>query len=215
MMTTGRLSSMGGLAGRPKRATSSAQEQELLAQAKQGSEEAFRALFELHQRHVYLLCLRMTNDPVEAEDLCQDAFLLFFRKMSTFRGESALSTWLHRLVVNVVLMHLRRKSVPLVSLSSTDGRDDNRTKRQYGMTDKRLTYVVDRLNLARAIQKLPQGYRKILVLHDVEGYKHDEIAHLVNRSSGNSKSQLHKARRKLRDLLCPEGPVGRACSGGS
>ncbi len=182
-------------------------EQDLLAQARQGGEEAFTALFELYKRRVYGLCLRMTNDPVEAEDLCQDAFLLFFRKISSFRGESALSTWLHRLVVNVVLMHLRRKSVPQVPLDTAD-RAGDKMKRQYAMIDTRLTYTVDRLALSRAIEKLPQGYRTVFVLHDIEGYKHSEIAQMANRSEGNCKSQLHKARLKLRVFLSAQGNDG-------
>ena len=204
MITNERLTTDANRTVGSKEAADRAIHQALLAQATQGSEEAFKALFELYQRRVYRLCLRMTNDPVEAEDLCQDAFLLFFRKMASFRGESALSTWLHRLVVNVVLMHLRRKSVPQVPLETADGARD-KMKRQYAMIDTRLTSTVDRLTLSRAIEKLPQGYRTVFVLHDIEGYKHSEIAQMANRSEGNCKSQLHKARRKLRTMLSAAG----------
>lgn len=211
MITESSPSGVRDRTGEPKKATDRALERNLLAQATQGSEEAFRALFELHKRRVYRLCLCMIHDPVEAEDLCQDAFLLFFRKISSFRGEAALSTWLHRLAANVVLMHLRRKSIPQVPLGTADEAGD-RTERQYAMTDRRLTYAVDRLSLSRAIEQLPQGYRTVFVLHDIEGYKHNEIAQLVSRSEGNCKSQLYRARRKLRALLCAADAGGSACS---
>jgi RNA polymerase sigma-70 factor (ECF subfamily) len=158
-------------------------------------------LFNAHKRRVYSLCLRMTGDPAEAEDLAQEAFLQLFRKIGTFRGESAFSTWLHRLVVNVVLMHLRRKGLQQVSLDDIDNHQEEPVKREYGDEDRRLMGSVDRISLERAIAQLPPGYRAVFVLHDVEGYEHNEIAQIMNYSIGNSKSQLHKARLKLRDWL--------------
>ena len=143
----------------------------------------------------------MTGDTAEAEDLSQEAFLQLFRKIATFRGESAFSTWLHRLVVNVVLMHLRKKGLQQISLDEVDTSQDDPVKREYGDDDKRLLHSIDRLTLSRAIDALPPGYRAVLVLHDVEGYEHNEIAQILNCSVGNSKSQLHKARLKLRDAL--------------
>ncbi len=143
----------------------------------------------------------MTGDTAEAEDLAQEAFLQLFRKIGTFRGESAFSTWLHRLVVNVVLMHLRKKGLQQVSLDEPDGSQDEPVKREYGDDDKRLLHSIDRITLSRAIEGLPPGYRAVLVLHDVEGYEHNEIAQILDCSVGNSKSQLHKARLKLRELL--------------
>jgi len=183
---------------RTSRAASDAQ---LVARAQQGDEQAFAALFDLHKRRVYSLCLRMTGDTAEAEDLSQEAFLQLFRKIATFRGESAFSTWLHRLVVNVVLMHLRKKGLQQISLDEVDTSQDDPVKREYGDDDKRLLHSIDRLTLSRAIDALPPGYRAVLVLHDVEGYEHNEIAQILNCSVGNSKSQLHKARLKLRDAL--------------
>jgi RNA polymerase sigma-70 factor (ECF subfamily) len=179
-------------------------ETQLIARAQQGDEAAFEALFNTHKRRVYSLCLRMTGDTAEAEDLAQEAFLQLFRKISTFRGESAFTTWLHRLVVNVVLMHLRKKGLQQVSLDEPDGSKEEPVKRDYGEDDHRLLGSVDRLRLARAIESLPHGYRSVFILHDVEGYEHNEIAQIMSCSIGNSKSQLHKARLKLRELLREE-----------
>jgi RNA polymerase sigma-70 factor (ECF subfamily) len=176
-------------------------ESELIARAQQGDEGAFEDLFQLHKRRVFSLCLRMTGDTAEAEDLAQEAFLQLFRKIGTFRGESAFSTWLHRLVVNVVLMRLRKKGIQKVSLDETDSSQEEPVKREYGDDDRWLLGSIDRITLANAIQQLPQGYKTIFVLHDVEGYEHNEIAQIMNCSVGNSKSQLHKARLKLRELL--------------
>ena len=146
----------------------------------------------------------MTVNTAEAEDLAQEAFLQLFRKISTFRGESAFSTWLHRLVVNVVLMHLRKKGLQQVSLDELDASQDEPVKRDFGDEDRRLMKSVDRLGLERAIAKLPGGYRTVFILHDIEGYEHNEIAEIMNCSVGNSKSQLHKARLKLREGLREE-----------
>jgi len=155
----------------------------------------------MHERRVYSLCLRMTGNTAEAEDLAQEAFLQLFRKISTFRGESAFSTWLHRLAVNVVLMHLRKKGLQQISLDEVDSSQDEPIKRDYGDNDRRLMGSIDRIGLSRAIQELPPGYRTVFVLHDIEGYEHNEIAEIMKCSVGNSKSQLHKARMKLRDWL--------------
>jgi len=144
----------------------------------------------------------MTANTAEAEDLAQEAFLQLFRKIGTFRGESAFSTWLHRLSVNVVLMHLRKKSLPVVSLEeTTQNTEEDSPKRDFGAEDLSLAGSIDRLQLQKAVESLPPGYRTIFVLHDVEGYEHNEIAGIVGCSIGNSKSQLHKARMKLRDIL--------------
>jgi RNA polymerase sigma-70 factor, ECF subfamily len=177
-------------------------EAEAIERAKQGDAEAFQALYDRHKRRVYSLCLRMTANTAEAEDLTQEAFLQLYRKIATFRGESAFSTWLHRLSVNVVLMHLRRKSLPVVSLEeTTQGGEDDSPKKDFGAEDLSLAGSIDRMQLQKAVDDLPPGYRMIFVLHDVEGYEHNEIAEMVGCSIGNSKSQLHKARMKLRDLL--------------
>ena len=180
-------------------ASAAATETQLIARAQRGDEEAFAALFEAHKRRVYSLCLRMLGNPTEAEDLTQEAFLQLFRKIATFRGESAFSTWLHRLAVNVVLMHLRKKGLNQISLDETENSQGEPIKRDYGDDDRRLVGSIDRIGLNRAISELPPGYRTVFILHDVEGYEHNEIAEIMNCSIGNSKSQLHKARLKLRE----------------
>jgi len=178
-------------------------EAEAIEKAKQGDADAFEALYDRHKRRVYSLCLRMTANTAEAEDLTQEAFLQLYRKIATFRGESAFSTWLHRLSVNVVLMHLRKKGLPVVSLEETTqgGAEEDTPKKDFGAEDVALAGSIDRLRLQKAVDSLPPGYRTIFVLHDVQGYEHNEIADMVGCSIGNSKSQLHKARMKLRDLL--------------
>jgi RNA polymerase sigma-70 factor, ECF subfamily len=185
-----------------QRAGEEPSEAEAIERAKQGDGAAFQELYERHKRRVYSLCLRMTANTAEAEDLTQEAFLQLYRKIATFRGESAFSTWLHRLSVNVVLMHLRKKGLPVVSLEeTTQGTEEDSPKKDFGADDIALAGSIDRLQLQKAVDSLPPGYRTIFVLHDVEGYEHNEIAGLVGCSIGNSKSQLHKARMKLRDLL--------------
>jgi len=145
----------------------------------------------------------MTDNAAEAEDLTQDAFLQVFRKLSSFRGDSAFSTWLHRVAVNTVLMHFRRKSPCRISLDdNNDHYDDGRpVAREYEIRDYRLEGSVNRIALARAISGLSEGYRTVFLLHDVEGYEHHEIADLLGCSAGTSKSQLHKARMRIRDFL--------------
>ena len=184
-----------------KRQANGLTEADAIERAKQGDAEAFEFLYGLHKRRVYSLCLRMTSNAAEAEDLTQEAFLQLFRKIGTFRGESAFSTWLHRMAVNVVLMQLRKKSLPVVPLDDTLETEEEAPRKELGAPDIRLAGAVDRLHLQRAIDHLPPGYRTIFVLHDVEGFEHNEIADLVGCSIGNSKSQLHKARLKLRDFL--------------
>jgi len=177
-------------------------EAEAIDKAKGGDAYSFEILYSMHKRRVYSLCLRMTGNTAEAEDLTQEAFLQLYRKIATFRGESAFSTWLHRLSVNVVLMHLRKKGLPEVSLEETlEPQQEDGPKRDIGARDNVLAGSIDRVNLERAIESLPPGYRIIFVLHDVEGYEHNEIAEMMGCSIGNSKSQLHKARMKLRDIL--------------
>ena len=176
-------------------------EAQAIERAKQGDAEAFEFLYNLHKRRVYSLCLRMTANTAQAEDLTQEAFLQLFRKIGTFRGESAFSTWLHRMAVNVVLMQLRKKSLPVVPLDDPLETEEDAPKKELGGLDPVLAGSIDRMQLNRVIEALPPGYQRIFVLHDVEGYEHNEIAQMVGCSVGNSKSQLHKARMKLRELL--------------
>jgi RNA polymerase sigma-70 factor, ECF subfamily len=175
---------------------------ELVMRAQEGEEQAFETLFNLNKQRVYSLCLRMTGNTADAEELTQDAFLQVFRKIQTFRGESAFSTWLHRLAVNTVLMRLRKKKVTELPLDDdTRGEEFDEPRKEIGIHDLRLAGSLDRLNLKRALAHLPAGYRRAFLLHDVEGYEHNEIAALLGCSIGNSKSQLHKARVRLRRFL--------------
>jgi RNA polymerase sigma-70 factor (ECF subfamily) len=145
----------------------------------------------------------MLHNPTDAEDVTQDAFLQLFRKIHSFRGESSFSTWLHRLTANIVLMRFRKKNHPQISLEATSERDEEngRPPMEFGAPDLRLSGLIDRVNLQRAIDQLPPGYKEMFILHDVEGYQHNEIAQIMGCSTGNSKSQLHKARMRLRRLL--------------
>jgi RNA polymerase sigma-70 factor, ECF subfamily len=177
-------------------------EAEAIAAAQAGDPKAFEILYQLHKRRVYSLCLRMLGNVAAAEDLTQDAFFQLYRKIGTFRGDSAFSTWLHRLSVNVVLMHLRKKGLPQISLEEAlEPTQDDGPRKDFGGRDLQLSGSIDRVTLERAVENLPPGYRLVFVLHDVEGYEHNEIADMLSCSIGNSKSQLHKARMKLRDLL--------------
>jgi RNA polymerase sigma-70 factor (ECF subfamily) len=177
-------------------------ESEAIRQAKDGVSAAFDYLYQAHCRRVYNLCLRMIKNPAEAEDLTQQAFLQLFRKIGTFRGESGFSTWLHRVTVNVVLMHLRRKKPTELLAEDLERHTSNgEISREHGSSDKSMFGAIERLNLMRAIRKLPAGYKQIFLMHDVIGYEHSEIAGLLGCSTGCSKSQLHKARQRLRRLL--------------
>ncbi len=170
---------------------------ELAAQLAAGDVAAFEQLYELHRRRVYSLCLRMVGNVTEAEDLTQEVFLQVFRKVGTFRGEAAFTTWLHRLVVNQVLMHWRKRGVR--SEEVIEEGDVGSIARPHPLP------LLDRIALEQAIQRLPPGYRLVFLLHDVEGYEHEEIAAILGCNVGTSKSQLHKARLKLRRLLQGEG----------
>ncbi len=189
---------------RPRRSiTSGIDDRQLAAAAAEGNAEAFEILYHRHEKRIYNLCLRMVRNPAEAEDLMQDTFMQFFRKVNTFRGEAALGTWLHRLAVNTVLMHIRKRHLRTEPLEELETNQDGEYEfvRQFGQQDNALTSAGERLDLLSAIEELPPGYRLIFLLHDVEGYEHCEIAEILGCSVGNSKSQLHKARIKLRRLL--------------
>ncbi len=181
---------------------------ELVRLAQQGDADAFAALFNAHKAKIYSLCLRMTSNTAEAEDLAQDAFLQAFRKLSSFRGDSTLSTWLHRVAVNTVLMHFRKKGRRDISIDEPVNTEANAPKREHGRVDEGLAATIDRIALARAMKELPAGYRSILLLHEVKGYEHHEIARLRSCSVGNSKSQLHKAKARMRELMGLSGMSG-------
>jgi RNA polymerase sigma-70 factor (ECF subfamily) len=177
-------------------------EGDAITRAQRGDAGAFEYLYKAHCRHVYSVCLRMIRNPAEAEDLTQQAFLQVFRKIGTFRGESGFSTWLHRVTVNIVLMHLRRKKPTEVLFEDLNRPgSDGEAPREYGSSDTSMLGATERLNLTRAIRSLPSGYKRCFLLYDVFGYEHKEIAGLLRCSTGCSKSQLHKARKRLRQIL--------------
>jgi RNA polymerase sigma-70 factor, ECF subfamily len=176
-------------------------EVQLVTRAQRGDERAFEDLFKEHRGWVFSLCRRMTRDPAQAEDLTQEAFLQLFRRIATFRGESSFSTWMHRLVVNVVLMNLRKKKPAGAALEGAPSGREEAPPREYGAEDARLQGVIDRITIIRALERLPEDYRAAILLHDVEGYKHAEIVRLRSHSVGTSKSQLHRARLMLRRFL--------------
>jgi RNA polymerase sigma-70 factor (ECF subfamily) len=188
-----------------------ARDSSAVARAQTGDHQAFTELYSLHKARVYRLCLRMVGNIPLAEDLTQEAFLQLYRKIGTFQGNAAFSTWLHRLTVNVVLMHLRKKGLCLTSLECTMVEiPEGHLARSFGTLDRNLAGSIDRLAIERALETLPPGYRTIFLLHDVEGFEHQEIASQQKCTVGNSKSQLHKARRRLRSVLSPETPAAGA-----
>ena len=162
-----------------------------------GDMDAFEELYSLYYRRVYSLCYRMTRNQSEAEDLTHDIFVHLYKKIEGFRGQSALMTWLHRVTVNQVLMHFRRKAARPREVSC----DTETVEIEALSAVKNVAGAPARVELEKAIAELPPGYRLVLVMHDVEGYEHGEIARAAGISVGTSKSQLHKARRKLRKLL--------------
>jgi RNA polymerase sigma-70 factor (ECF subfamily) len=174
---------------------------DLVAMAQQGDTDAFAALFNNHKAKVFSICLRMTSNSAQAEDLTQDVFLHVFRKLGTFRRDSAFSTWIYRVTVNTVLMHFRKKSLGCLSLDEPVNHPSGTRAREYGDVDDELVGVPDRIAVSRALKELPAGYRTVFVMHEVNGYEHHDIARLLRCSIGTSKSQLHKAKAKLRELL--------------
>jgi RNA polymerase sigma-70 factor, ECF subfamily len=176
-------------------------ERRLIARAINGDQEAFAELYQAHKNNVYSLCLRMTANTAEAEDLTQEAFIQVFRKLGSFRGDSAFSTWVYRVTTNIALMHFRKKSLRQVSLDRPATEEAPKERIDLAQEDGHLNGTVDRIALIRAIGELPEGYRSIFLLHDVEGYGHGEIARRLHCSTGNTKSQLHKARMKIRESL--------------
>jgi RNA polymerase sigma-70 factor (ECF subfamily) len=171
---------------------------DLVNRALAGEPDAFARLFHTHKGRVYAICLRMTNNPADADDLTQEAFVQAFRKLATFRGQSALSTWLHHVAVNTALMHFRRRGAPETSLNEIE---PGLRRREFARHDDRLKHSLDRIALMRALAALPFGYRRVFELHEIDGYGHREIAKLLRCSVGNSKSQLHKAKERMRECL--------------
>lgn len=175
-------------------------------QAAQGSLEAFERIYRRHHKRVYSLCFRMAKNASDAEDLSQEVFIQLFRKLHTFRGESSFTTWLHRLTVNHVLMHFRKPRVK-AERTTEDGAIPVRVV--CGTENPLRMSQIDRIALNEAIEKLSPGYRMVFILHDLEGYEHEQIGKMVGCAVGTSKSQLHKARLRLRQLLAGRQPTPR------
>ena len=181
----------------------SAKDYELTKLSAKGDMMAFEEIYNRHHRRVYSICLRMLQNTTEAEDLTQDVFIQLHRKIGSFRGDSAFTTWLHRLMVNQVLMHFRKRNV---KFEKTTEEGETPIQIVGGTQNPRKMPVVDKIAIQDAIAQLPDGYRNVFVLHDVEGYEHEEVARILGCSVGTSKSQLHKARLKLRKLLQKKAP---------
>lgn len=171
---------------------------QLTQKAGKGDMVAFEEIYQRHHRRVYSICLRMLQNAYEAEDLTQDVFIQLYRKIGSFRGDSAFTTWLHRMTVNQVLMHFRKRNVKYEKVTDEGDTPDQVVN---GTADPERMRVVDKIALENAIEQLPTGYKNVFVLHDVEGFEHEEVARILGCSVGTSKSQLHKARLKLRKLL--------------
>lgn len=178
--------------------TSSSSDLVLAQSATKGNMAAFEELYNRHHRRVYSLCLRMLQNAAEAEDLTQEVFIQLYRKIGSFRGDSAFTTWLHRLTVNQVLMHFRKRTV---KFEKTTEEGETPVQIVAGTENQAKMPIVDKIALESAIAQLPNGYKNVFVLHDVEGYEHEEVAKILGCSVGTSKSQLHKARLKMRKLL--------------
>jgi len=166
----------------------------------QGDVKAFESIYRSYCEYVHRICLRMLRDPVEAEDAAQDVFVCVFRKINTFRGESAFSSWLYRLTTNSVLMRFRKNKRKWISLEASR-EDEGSSYREISAPDSNLSGLLDRIEIQSAVDVLPDGYKVAFVLHDIYGYDHREIAEISGYSIGNSKSQLHKARVRLRKLI--------------
>lgn len=166
----------------------------LVRRAQRGDVNAFEGLYRQNVGRVHALCLRMTGDPVAAEELTQSVWVRAWERLGTFRGESAFSTWIHRLAVNVVLSERRSESRRRDRIEFTDMADELDRGTPPPATETRLA-------LERAVADLPEGARTVFVLHDVEGYRHADIAEKLGTAVGTVKSQLHRARRLLREAL--------------
>ena len=169
---------------------------DLIHRAQRGDQAAFEALYRRHAGRVYGLCLRLTADAAEAEELAQDAFVRAWERLASFRGESAFSSWLYRLTVNVVFLHRRAARRRWRRVFTTD--DPEAHERPAAREESEPGAALD---LERAVAALPPGAREVFVLHDVEGYRHEDIARLSGIAVGTSKAQLFRARRLLREAL--------------
>ena len=174
----------------------------LVDRCRRGDPGAFEEIYRRHAPRVYSLAYRLTGSLADAEDLLQDAFLLVHRKLDSFKGDSALGTWIYRLAANCCVDFLRSRQHR--EHQATDTLDE-----ALPPTPRAAALRVEHLDLERAIARLPPGYRSAFVLHDVEGFGHNEVAAMLGIAEGTSKSQVHKARMRLRDLLAGAQMTGR------
>jgi len=188
-------------------------EGEVLRLAQQGDSAALEFLYRRHRPRVYSMCLRMVKNPAQAEDLTQDTFVAVLRGIRNFRGQSTFSTWLHRVTRNTVLMGFRKRRVAESSLDEMTSRDfeNSRPFPELGVSDARLESIPERVLLQDAVRQLSRGFRATLLLHDLHGYEHNEVAALLGCATGTSKSQLHKARLRVRNTINKRLRYGRVC----
>jgi RNA polymerase sigma-70 factor (ECF subfamily) len=170
----------------------------LIERARRGDVDAFESIYRLHSGRVYALCLRMTADAAQARELAQDVFVRVWEKLGSYRGDAALSSWLHRIAVNVVLMTRRGDRRREQRVTSAEDLSGNGTSLDGDVDPPDVEQEID---LERAIAALPPGARRVFVLHDIEGYRHDEIARMTGNAEGTLRAQLHRARRLLMEAL--------------
>lgn len=189
-------------------------EAQVIERAQRGDASAFERIYHRYSPRVFAVCLRIVGNIAAAEDLTQEAFILVLRKIRSFRGDSAFSTWLHRIAVNLSLMRLRRNPARETSLDTpvNANAESSRLHAQFSSADPQLSSSLDRLHLERALARLRPSQKLVVVLHDIQGYKHSEIASMLDWSVGNSKSHLHRARSRLRELLVADSAVASATS---
>jgi RNA polymerase sigma-70 factor (ECF subfamily) len=186
---------------------------ELIAAIKRSDPGSREALYHRYKKRVYGLALRIVG-PIDAEEVAQEAFIRIFRGLPKFRGDAALSTWIYRLAVNAALSHRsRRAGARLLTQDQSDSQNDKTIEAQPAAEPVRGDAVL-RARLERALVQLPTGYRTVIVLHDVEGLEHEEIASILRCHVGTSKSQLHKARARLREILAVDGITAEALQDG-
>jgi RNA polymerase sigma-70 factor (ECF subfamily) len=169
----------------------------LVDRARRGDVDAFERLYQLHAGRVYALCLRLAGEPVEARELVQDTFVHAWEALPHFRGESSLTTWLHRIAVNALLERRRRDRRRTARVSLVDDDDDGEERASTTGGFVAPVDVATAIDLERAIAALPPGVRRAFVLHEVEGYTHEEVAGMTGLATGTLRAQLYRARQLL------------------
>lgn len=176
-------------------------EAEAIEKARNGDVTGYESLYHLHRRRVYSLCLRFTGNVSDAEDLAQEVFLQVYRKISTFRGDAKFGSWLHRVAVNLALMRFRRRRPREISLNTPQTLKPGSPQLPVRDQFSARSFLVERVALTRALDNLTRARRSVVLLHDVDGFTHSEVAERLGVATGTSKSQLHKAHVELRGIL--------------